>query len=330
MVYLYVEDSNEGLYLMQLAQSLYNISKNDLRIDTFNGIFNIIEHVNNLTINSTDKVYYVYDNIEGNTDIPKNIKNVRSILNKKGLSDKITFMPVICCEYSLLTADHMEMFINKGELLHCIALKACNSDRITTETKELDLFKNIYDEIRDKQNKRLIARNKYKVAISKNDIEVTVTAEKLCKYIFKEAFKGELVTFNKHTKQCGACWEKNCCINNNKRVCNISKKSRNLLSDEKKKMLLQGAYFYEILSKICETEGLKYAKKYTITLNGVQLNNKIEQIYTKHNYNVKLCIENISTHFQEGYRKKKVIELCKKSNFDDYIIKEAMKALGRH
>lgn len=326
MVYLYVEDSNDGLYLMKLAQSLYNIDSNMLKIDTFGGIFNIVEHIKELNITSKDKVYYLYDNVEGNTDIPRNIKTATNILARKNIQNRVSFITIICCEYSILVAEHMEMFIDRKSLLNCILIKLCSSDKITTETKQMSEFNGIYNAIRDKQRKKLISRGKI-LNISNNSVEVTVTAEKLCKYIFHQAFSNELLPYDRNSHQCGNCWENGCCIRENKRGCNISIKSRNLLSVEKKMLLLQGAHFYEVLNDICKKESIACDEKTEIRLDDVILNNKIKKIYDDYKYNVKICKENIYTYLQMGYSEKKAIALCKESNFDDYIIKAAIKEI---
>lgn len=325
MVYLYVEDSNEGLYLMKLTQQLYNIGSDSLIIDTFNGIFEIVKHVQNLTIQSNDSVYYVYDNIEGNTDVPRNLQYAKNTLIQKGIHNNVIFIPIVCCEYSILVAEHMEMFFNKDVLMYCLSLKACKSEKLTTETKQLSIFHGIYNNIRNRQKNRLIARKKSN-QITENDVELTVTAEKLCKYILHEALKGDLIVYDKSNKCCGNCWENDCCIKTHKRSCNISVKSVNLslLSIEKKKLLLQGTHFYKVLSMICNKHGIACNNKAIIELNNIQLNNKIKEKIDNYYHNVSLCIQNIYAFAEMGADEDTIIEKCKYANFDDYIIKKAM------
>lgn len=323
MVYLYVEDSNDGLYLMELAQSLYKIDSNMLKIDTFDGIFNIVKHIKNLNITSKDSVYYLYDNVEGNTDIPRNIKNATNILVRKNIQNRVSFIAIVCCEYSILVAKHMEMFIDRKSLLHCISIKLCNSNKLTTETKQMSEFDDIYNNIRNKQRKKLISRGNLQ-NVSNNSVEATVTAEKLCKYIFHQAFNNELLPYDRKLKHCGKCWDNDCCIKDNRRGCNISIKSRKLSSLEKEMLLLQGAHFYSILNKICRTEGIPCDEQTEIRLDDIRLNNKIQEIYDKYKYNVKICKENMYMHLQMKHSIEEAVELCKESNFDDYIIKAAI------
>lgn len=159
MVYIYVEDKNEGLHLMRMAANKYNIDVTKILIDNFNGIFNLITHIEGLNLCNSDKVYYIYDSIEGNTDIPIIVKNANARLNSLNLSVQVQLLPIVCLEYHILAAQNMELFIHKTCIDAVEALKMCNVDTITEETKSLDIFSTDYDSIRKRQEKALRKRN---------------------------------------------------------------------------------------------------------------------------------------------------------------------------
>lgn len=82
MIYVYVEDSTNGLGLMKRAFREY---ASDLKviIESFNGIIYIDEHIKNLLVTQEDKVYYIYDNMIDNTVVNNKIKVASSLVKKK-------------------------------------------------------------------------------------------------------------------------------------------------------------------------------------------------------------------------------------------------------
>ena len=58
MIYIYTEDSNEGLNIMRMLADLYLIDADKIvKIDTINGISNLEDNIRELNINENDKVY---------------------------------------------------------------------------------------------------------------------------------------------------------------------------------------------------------------------------------------------------------------------------------
>ena len=204
------------------------------------------------------------------------------------------------------------------------ALKMCNVDKITENTKSLDIFGSDYDNIRKRQKKALQKRN---TNVTANDVEATVTAEKLCKELLKRALQNELTIFN-HTQgsnygNCGICWLTNCCHKTN-RCCNISIKSNSLTSQEKLAILFQESHIYNVLKMIAVNEGIHIDKKIIVSLDNVRLNPKIANCINQNHKDLKECEENINTYLIGGYNEKQIRKKCKDDGYADYIINKAL------
>lgn len=322
MVYVYMEDSNEGLFLMQLAQSLYNVSSSEVKIGTFNGIFNIISHVQDIIgkLGNNDKVYYVHDNIDGNTDIIRIIKNVNRIIDKR-----IHLVPIVCCEYNILCGRHMHFFVNREVLELCMILRTCDKARVTEQTKSIAEFNDVYTHIRQQRNKKLQARNKN--VSSTYAVENSITAEPLCKRLFKQAFQNDLVVYNKRTQRCGDCWGTGCCAKR-RRICNISIKSNTLTDIEKQAILLQDAGFYKILHDIAIDNHIKCDDAMDIQYEKIRINQSIKGMYNTFNLNLQRCEYNIEVYKTLGKSRAVAETECRDLGFDDYFIDQAIRNTG--
>lgn len=254
MIYVYVEDKKEGLLLLNNAVQLYLVDTSCIYTDSFCGIYKLVEHIELLNISDKDIVYYIYDNVPGNTDVPNIIKNAKYEIILKKLEKQVYLLPILCCEYSILTANNIELFSHIDGIKLIQKLKQFTiSANLTTETKQETAFLTLYNRIRKEREKKLIRRQKkYGSTYTQNDIEKAVTIEKLCKEILKETFQNEL----RITDKLGDCWDKPCCIKHT-RICSIDPKSRLLHNNEKKQFLAEKTIYLPLISKIAKENGLQ-------------------------------------------------------------------------
>lgn len=325
MIYIYVEDKNEGFLLMKNAVNIY-ISNSNINVDTFNGIFNLENHLQNLSINENDKVYYIYDNVPGNTDIPSILKNTKKLIKQRDLQEQVYLMSILCCEYAILTADNIELFSYRNAIELIQKLKEYTvTPRLTTDTKNEPRFTELYDRARKDQEKKLIRKQKSKgVSYTKNDIEKAVTVEKLCKKMMTEVFPNELSI----TKELGDCWEKDCCIKKN-RICSIDVKSSLLSNIEKKQFLVDKTVYIKIVTKIAEKEQLVIESLPQVDISTIYLietvKRKIDRCKQSFKLNIAKCKYNLESHYDAGYTRKEAESMCKESGFSENEIRIAIR-----
>lgn len=239
MLYIYVEDEKEGLLLMLTTMKNY-YNGNDITVETFNGIFNISEHIKALRLRPNDKAVYIYDDVPGNTDIPSLLKNAKDAIAYYNLNDIVDLVPILCCEYEIIASTYVEIFANKIAISYITELKKHQSkSNLTTDTKADYIFNRLYDDVRHRVRKDLI---KDGINPTQNEVEARISVEKLCKEIFKLAFQNKMQIADTF----GDCWLTNCdCIDSchdiNKRACNMNLSSANLTDEDKMSILLQNS-----------------------------------------------------------------------------------------
>lgn len=308
---------------MKNAVGLY-IDSSYVTVDTFYGIFNLVDHINNLNITSNDSVYYIYDNIPENTDIPLILVNAKKLIKQHKYSNRINLLPILCCEYSLLTADNIEMFCQKKHIEIVLKLKKLSkSSNLTLDTKNEPIFNYLYDRARNEHERKLKSRGKI---YTKNDIEKAVTVEKLCKKMLAEVFQNELHITNTF----GGCWEKDCCIKNT-RICNIGPNNRKFNALEKKQYLVDYTIYIRLLNEVKRREGIKLKTLNTLNIDDIILIKSVRQLINSHNPEfinaVKRCKSNLESHCQNGYSLKEAQSKCEKDGFTNDEIECAITEL---
>lgn len=306
---------------MNNAADLYITNKN-VKVDTFHGIFNLLDHIKNLKLNNGDSVYYVYDDVPENTDIPQIISNAKKRIVQNNLKTQVTFIPILCYEYSVLTAQYIEYFIQKKSIELVQKLKSYKiTKKLTAETKNEPLFTFLYDRARKDQEKKLKSRGG---TYSQNDIEKAVTVEKLCKKMLAEALHDDLHISNDF----GPCWLNDCC-GRGTRICCINTNSRNLSCTEKKQYLADYTICIKVLTKIFNYENMKLNDREPLNFNDVKLNKSVQQRINMCNpvfrKNVMYCKQNLESHYEAGKSRAEAIQLCKNDKFTIEEIQEALK-----
>lgn len=325
MIYIYVEDEKEGLALMNNAVDMY-LDRNKVTVDTFHGIYDLKDHIESLVLNNNDKAYYVYDDIPGNTNIQSNILEAKSSIHDLNLDKHVSLIPIVCCEYTILTANNIELFVHRNaiDLVHKLN-KYIITNNITSETKDDTVFKDMYNKARKEREDRLKhVQKKYNKNYSQNDIEKTVTFEKLCKKILAEALQCEL----RITDKLGDCWEKDCCIRKT-RVCSIGTNNKALDSIEKKQFLVDNTEYMNIINRIAKENNLSMKQHSKIDFSTFTLTKsiqaKIDQLDKLFNYNINACAANLDTYYLDGYTLAEAIDMCEKRGFSDNDIRIAIK-----
>lgn len=324
MVYIYVEDEKEGLVLMNNAVDMY-LDRRVVTVDTFHGIYELKDHIENLILNNNDAVYYIYDDIPGNDSVQSNILEAKSSIHDLNMDKQVNLVPIVCCEYVILTANNIELFVHRNaiDLVHKLN-KYIVTNNITSETKDDIVFKDMYNKARKEREDRLKhVQKKYNKSYSQNDIENTVTIEKLCKKILAEALQCEL----RITDKLGDCWEKDCCIRKT-RVCSIGTNNRTLEGIEKKQFLVDNTEYMNIINRIAKENNLSMKQHSKIDFSTFALTKsiqaKISQLDKLFNYNINLCTANLDTYYSEGYTLAEAKRMCKRQGFSDNDIRIAI------
>lgn len=310
MIYVYVEDSTNGLGLVKRAFKEYTPNLK-LVIESFNGIINIDGHINNLSAKKDDKIYYIYDNMIDNKVVNNKIKVAKYLIKGK---ENIKLLPITSFEYNILAAKLIELFAHRKyiEYIQMIKLYGRTSmDSITAKTKNEALFVPIYNILRKRNEKELKDRAKKTGAVIKPSVvEARTTFEQLCKEIFNNAFCND---YNTIGEKLGSCWEKDCCsYKNNKYVCNIVKEHTKVKKTDKLGVLFQNTHFYTIVEYICNDVNIE-TKPYIINIDysivAKSIRNKVNEASS-----VLKCFSNLEQYCMEGYTLEKAKKKCQLEN----------------
>lgn len=333
MVYIYTEDKKEGKALIENAINMYlSRYKDKITVESIDGIKNLDLHVQTLTLDINDVAYYIYDDVKENKNVQLQLLNgIRSIRNSK-YKKQIKLISHFCCEHSLLIADGIEAFSNEKALEFIAVLKQYKDiSNITKYTKLNPLFKELYDKARKNRERTLqrMERNngtKY----TNNDIEEGVSAEKLCKEIFKIAFTSDL----RISEKLGDCWVKDCCFKRNK-ICSMDTKNYALLGEDKQQFLVDNTIYYNIIQKIAQEQGLQMDVRNYIDMKKVQLSRVstqlIEHYKLQEKQSIMRCKKAVIKYVKESNKERctedEITEYCIKLGYTEYVINKAIEII---
>lgn len=333
MIYIYTEDSNEGLNIMRMLANLYLIDADKIvKIDTINGISKLEDNIRELNINENDKVYYIYDNVVENKYVYEHILNSVRLLNKSKYKDMVKLMPIYCCEHSILS-DKYAMYFANTELFPMIdeIRKYTNVQGLTYKTKANKTFKQIYNKIRkEKRSKLESLKSKCGIEYSESELEMSVTAEKLCKEIFRKSFT--LDTRLEFDSSMNNCWSSACC-HKKSQICSMDSKCvKQLCGIDKKLMIVCDTNFLRIWLmileanniktrdiKLVDTDSIKFSKKDLLMLDGIDKENEKK---------ISMCEETIKKKVigsEKGIPEDILVKQLSESGFTDVVIKSAMR-----
>ncbi|MBQ8327961.1 MAG: hypothetical protein IJX86_12940 [Lachnospiraceae bacterium] len=328
MIYLYTEDKNEGLALAQNAVNIY-LGKYNIVVGTIDGIKNLANHISNLSLNIEDFVYYVYDDIPENADVQKHIKNARKVIGRSNFKNQIHLISIFCCEHSILTAVEIEKFSHPDIIKTIFAVQEYTDlKNITAMTKSNSVFDKFYDRARKERERTLKSiQKKNGLVYTQNDIESGVSAEKLFKGIFKDAFTAELNI----TTLLGKCWEQDCCFKKN-RVCSMNINNRVLCGTEKKQFLVDRTVYIKVVQLIAKEQNLQLSIVQRLNLDDIKLSKKAIQIVNDFKAESHKCMLRCRQHIRQfiidsgetGRNDNEIINYCTGAGFTE---KQAKKAL---
>ena len=324
MIYVYVEDSTNGLGLIKRVFREY-ASNLKVIIESFNGIINIDKHIKNLSVAQEGKVYYIYDNMIDNTVVNNKIKVANDLIKRK---KNIKLLPITSFEYNILTAKLIELFANRKYIDYIQKIKLygrTSMDSITAKTKNEALFIPIYNVLRKRNEKELKDRAKKTGAIiTPAIIEARTTFEQLCKEILNHAFCNDYNTIGEFL---GSCWETDCCsYNKGKYVCNIVKEHTSVNKTDKLGVLFQNTKFYYIVEYICNDANVKiqpYIINIDYSIISKNMRNKINEVSS-----VLKCFSNIEQYCMDGNTLEEAKKKCQLvNNFSTDEIEMAVKLI---
>jgi hypothetical protein len=327
MIYIYTEDSSEGLLLMKNAVNLYLRQYNNIKADTINGISKLAEHIRNLNINSDDTVYYIYDNITENIAVQQHLINSLNMIRLSKYKEQIKLVPILCCEYSVLTAEHIELFAKYSQISYIKELKSYkDTGNITINTKKNKIFEQFYAKARKERERTLKSRQvRTGETYTNNDIEEGISIEKLCKKIMIAAFDADLKLIDSVNNTFGKCWNTDCCFKKN-RICSMHVNTRKLHGTEKLQFLAEETVYIKIIKLIANDNQLSistdigklnladitFRKEAQLEISKYE-SDKIQEIHT-----IKECAANLDLYMNEfKYSEKKAVAECIRSGYTE-------------
>lgn len=327
MIYVYVEDKTEGFALMKNAIDMYLSNKN-VTLDTLDGVKNMANHIRDIQLNANDSAYYIYDNVPENLDVQKHLSTAMTMISHSKYRNQIYLIPIFCCEHSVLTADDVEIFAHVSALRYIYLLKQYQDlNSITRNTKYNKEFKPIYDKYRKERErtlKSLVRKQKIK-DYTKNDIELGVSAEKLCKGIFQKAFNDPDI---KITNTLGNCWNEQCCFKKNI-ICSMHTSTRKLESTEKRQFLVERTVYYKIIKQIAKEQNLELKETKALDLGDITFSKQALKVFdTNKKTNSKLikqCMHNIEEYLiytENDYSK--AIKFCISCGYTEQEVETAL------
>lgn len=315
MIYVYAEDEKEGYTLLKNAINIY-LKNSNIVIDTLHGIDKLEEHISKLNISNEDQVYYIYDDIQENSEVMKYLDLGRKVIIQRKLNDQVTLLPILCSEYSVLAAQDIEIFVRPCFLHYIFELKKYPTDgNITKKTKQNPYFKELYATVRKEDlhdAKRLY--EKYNKPYTEEGVEAFITIEKLCKKLLHLIFKLDDGLGIEH--KLDECWIRNCCWKNSK-VCSmrVGTKTRNLTSFEKQQFLVDNTVYIKVIKLIAQEQHLLLENIPELKLDNIEISKMakkaIQDYSQKVSQSVKKCMYNLEIDiFEQGYSKHKAMKMC--------------------
>ena len=312
MIYIYVEDKKEGFTLMRNAVDMY-LGWENIVVDTFDGIINMAEHMQNIQLDTSDAAYYIYDDVTENRYVQDHLNNVKRVYRNSRYRNQIHLISIFCCEHSVLTAENVELFSHVNALRYIYLLKQYKSLKaITRNTKYNKEFEPIYAKYRkDREHvlNSLVKKGKIQ-SYTQNDIEIGVSAEKLCKGIFEIALRDDLEI----TDILGKCWSIDCCHKKNI-ICSMHINSRKLVLAEKKQFLVDKTAYYKIIVRIANEQRLILKETDNLLLSGIRFSKQALKVINANKQSnqrsIQECKHNIEQYLiYTNFDYSKAIEFC--------------------
>lgn len=326
MIYIYTEDKKEGLTLIKNAVDLY-LDAYNISTGTIDGIKNLAIHIRNLQLNKNDIVYYIYDNVSDNSYVLQHLKNANTEMVHSKYQLQIRFIPIFCCEHAILSACGIEAFANKNSMDAILELKEYHQvENLTLITKANRAFDKYYNIARRKRENTL--KRKVGQAYSLNDIEIGVTAEKLYKEIFKEAFIADLAMNN----GLGKCWNNDCCIKK-KKICSMHINCRKLQGIEKSQYLADGTVYFKIIQQIAIEQNLELRSRLKVNLGNIKFDKTVLEIMEEHKRTSERRVQKCAKFIKEkvlGYNElHNEYDIINECLYNGYTESQAKRAIER-